>query len=327
MKKITIAILLIGLIPTLQAQESSSVFNFMKIPISSHAAALGGPNISLIDDDPTLTLNNPALLASVSDKTINLNYMTYLKGTQAASATFVKILGDRHTLGIGARFISYGDMDETDETGQILGDLSAKDIAVSGLYSYTLSEKWAGGATMHFLYSKYAEYNSMAIAFDLGLNYFDEDTDFSASLVARNIGVQLKAFDEHTEHLPFDLQLGISKGLAHLPVRISLTMTDITRWNSNYYYTGNSNQKKESFGKRLLNHFVIGMDILPTNYLYLSAGYNIRRANELKAAGSSHGAGLTFGGGITLKRLKFGIAYAKYHVSASSLLFNLSYNL
>ena len=176
MKKITITILLTGLIPTLQAQESSSVFNFMKIPISSHAAALGGPNISLIDDDPTLTLNNPALLASVSDKTINLNYMTYLKGTQAASATFVKILGDRHTLGIGARFISYGDMDETDETGQILGDLSAKDIAVSGLYSYTLSEKWAGGATMHFLYSKYAEYNSTAIAFDLGLNYFDEDT-------------------------------------------------------------------------------------------------------------------------------------------------------
>ena len=42
---------------------------------------------------------------------------------------------------------------------------------------------------------------------------------------------------------------------------------------------------------------------------------------------SSHGAGLSFGGGVQLERFKFQVAYGKYHVSTSSLNFNLSYQL
>lgn len=47
----------------------------------------------------------------------------------------------------------------------------------------------------------------------------------------------------------------------------------------------------------------------------------------MKINGSSHWAGFTCGTGIQLKRLKLGMAYAKYHVSSSSLIFNLSYTL
>ena len=42
---------------------------------------------------------------------------------------------------------------------------------------------------------------------------------------------------------------------------------------------------------------------------------------------SSHGAGLSLGGGLQLQRLKLNVAYAKYHVSTSSLLFNVTYCL
>lgn len=42
---------------------------------------------------------------------------------------------------------------------------------------------------------------------------------------------------------------------------------------------------------------------------------------------SSNGAGLSLGGGLNLNRFKLNIAYAKYHVSSSSLLFNVSYVL
>jgi hypothetical protein len=40
---------------------------------------------------------------------------------------------------------------------------------------------------------------------------------------------------------------------------------------------------------------------------------------------STHGAGLSFGGGIMLERFKLHLSYARYHVSASSLLINVSY--
>ena len=71
---------------------------------------------------------------------------------------------------------------------------------------------------------------------------------------------------------------------------------------------------------------MIGAEYIISEKFYVGLGYNFRRGYEMKAAGSSRAAGLSFGGGVNLKRLKFGIAYAKYHVSAPTLAFTLAYN-
>ena len=42
---------------------------------------------------------------------------------------------------------------------------------------------------------------------------------------------------------------------------------------------------------------------------------------------SNHGAGLSMGAGINLERFKINLAYGKYHVSSSSLVISLAYNL
>ena len=60
--------------------------------------------------------------------------------------------------------------------------------------------------------------------------------------------------------------------------------------------------------------------------MYRSAAYNFRRAYEMKAAGSSHAAGLSFGAGVQLKMFSAGLGYAKYHVGAPTLSFNVAYN-
>jgi len=79
----------------MEAQESQTVYNFLRLPVSAHAAALGGDNVSLIEDDPSLMWSNPALISSVSDKSINLNFMTYMQGAITASGSFTKIINDR----------------------------------------------------------------------------------------------------------------------------------------------------------------------------------------------------------------------------------------
>ena len=309
---------------TVWGQESSSVFNFLKITPSAHVAALGGENVSLTMDDASLIFGNPSQAAAVNDNTLALSYMTYLADTKVIGAAYTKVFSVRHTLGITAQMFNYGSMDETNEVGDVIGSFSAKDIDFSALYSYTLGGGWAGGATMSFISSKYAEYTSTAIAFDLGLHYNNEEKDFSFGLVMKHIGAQLSSFYEgQTEHLPFDLQAGITKRLEHAPLQISVTLRDLTRWSNHYYYNP---QKESGFGRKLFNHVVLGADLLPTENIYLSAGYNFRRANELKAAGSAHGAGLSFGGGYQSSKLKIGLAYAKYHVSASSFLINASYS-
>jgi len=307
-----------------RGQESTSVFNFLNLPTSAHTTALGGRNISLIEDDASLIFQNPALLASVSNNSLNLNFMTYMRGSKTGSASFSRIAGERGTWGVGVQFVGYGNMKETLETGEELGDVRALDMAISGMYSYSLSERWVGAATGKIIYSKYADYTSCGLAVDLGLNYYDEEHDFSVSAVAANLGGQVKAFGEDHERLPFNLQLGFTKSLGHAPIRFSVTMVDISRWSSKYYYHVS---KKPKGGSILMNHFCVGVDIIPTKQFYVAAGFNFRRAYEMKAVGSSHAAGLSAGAGLNIKKFKLGLAYAKYHVSAPTLSVSLSYSL
>lgn len=309
---------------SLKAQESTSVFSFLSLPTSSHATALGGKNISLIEDDISLVFHNPALLSSVNDKTMGLNFMTFMKGAKNGSAAYAQHVGERGTWGAGVQFVGYGSMEETSVSGEILGKMSALDMAVSGTYSYMLGEKWVGGATGKFIYSHYGEFTSCALAVDLGMNYFSEDDDFSLSAVARNIGGQVKAFGDHHEKLPFDLEVGFTKGLGHAPIKFSLTLVDLTRWSSSDYFSAG---KKISSGRIFTNHFNLGVDITPSRLFYIAAGYNFRRAYEMKAAGSSHAAGLSFGAGLNLSKFKLGLAYAKYHLGAPTMAFSLAYSL
>ena len=95
MKKTVFLFLLTLFAVTAGAQDSQTGYNFLRIPVSAHAAALGGENITIIEDDPSLMFSNPALLASVSDKSINLNFMTYMAGATTASASFNRIIKDK----------------------------------------------------------------------------------------------------------------------------------------------------------------------------------------------------------------------------------------
>jgi hypothetical protein len=188
------------------AQESAAVFNFLRLPISAHAAALGGNNISLIEDDVTLAYHNPALLINVSDNTLNLNYMTYITDSKVAGAMFNKVFGDRSVGAVSARYVDYGSFDGYDENNTATGSFAAKDIEVKIMYSYLLTDQLSGGVSGKFITSKYESYSSVALGVDLGLNYYDEEKNFSASLTLNNLGGQVKAFDDKTEKLPFDIQ-------------------------------------------------------------------------------------------------------------------------
>ncbi|MGM9699123.1 MAG: type IX secretion system protein PorQ [Prevotella sp.] len=296
------------------AQESETAYNFLRLPVSAHAAALGGDNITITDDDASMGFHNPALLSGVSDKTINLNFMSYMEGAKTASASFTKALRERATWFIGAQYIDYGKMKHTTSSGEIMGEVSAKDIMLCGAFEYNLTNRLSGGITAKFITSDLAGYNSLAVGVDLGLNYYDIDHDLSISAVARNLGGQIKAYEDDFEKMPLDLQVGISKRILESPIRLSLTMTRLNEW-------------KGSFA----NHLVLGADILLSENIYIAGGYNFRRADEMKISdaegSSSHGAGLSLGAGIQLQRFKLQLAYGKYHVSASSINVNISYIL
>lgn len=163
MKKYVISAILTLFATIIDAQESQTGYNFLRLPVSAHAAALGGDNITLIEDDEALIFHNPALLSSVNDKTVNLNYMNYMSGVNTASASFNRIVNDKASWAVSAQLVDYGKMKETDENNIQMGEFSAKDIAVAGYFSYMLGEKFAGGIAAKFITSYIGDYNSIAV--------------------------------------------------------------------------------------------------------------------------------------------------------------------
>ena len=264
----------------IKAQDSQTAFNFLRLPTSAHAAALGGENVTLTDNDAAMVFHNPALLNFVSDRTLGLNMMTYMQGSVTGSASYSQFVGDRGSWGIQGRFINYGEMKQTTVSNEETGTFHASDFAVGGTFAYGLKESnWSIGA------------------------------------VARNLGGQLKAYDDDFERMPLDVQLGVSKRLASSPLRFSATLVRLNDW-------------EYGIGK----HLVLGADLLLSDQFYIAAGYNAMRASEMKIrAGendeSSHGAALSIGAGMMLERMQLHVAYGKYHVSSTSLMINFSYAL
>lgn len=313
MKKFVLTLISTLFTCMLWAQEIQTEYNFLRLPVSAHAAALGGDNITIIEDDPALMFSNPALASSVSDKTVGLSYMNYMSGANYMGASYTKALGEKGTIAGGVQYMNYGKMKEYDQNNTQIGTFNASEIAIEGIFSYELAHNLVGGITAKFINSYIGNYSSMAVGVDLGLNWFEPDYQWSVSVVAKNLGGQIKAYEENYGKMPMDVQVGVSKTFAALPVRLSATLVDLTH----YDY-------------RFINHLNLGADILLSDNIWVGGGYNFRRADEMTIGtnedSSAHGAGFSVGGGINLERFKLNLAYGKYHAASSSVLVNLAYS-
>ncbi len=294
--------------------ESRTEYNFLRIPVSAHSAALGGDNITVYDDDASMMFSNPALLTNASNKTIGLNYMNYMQGANTLSASYNFTPFEHASLAFSGQFMDYGSMKETDSDGTITGDFNAKDISLAGYLAYMLTDRISAGVTAKIITSYIGNYNSMSVGVDLGLNYLNANGNFSLSVMAKNLGGQLKAYEDDYEPMPFDLQIGVSKRFPNTPLRLHATLVDVNHT-----------------GYKFKDHLVIGADLLLSNNIWAGCGYNFRRASEMSIGTgdeeSSHGAGFSLGAGLNLERFGVNFSWGKYHVGNSSVIINLSYKL
>lgn len=323
MKKTIILVFcwLLGL--ALSAQESKTAFGVLKLPTSAHVAALGGENNSTLDDDPAAAQHNPALFASVLHRTLGFTFMTYGDGAKWLGAQYVHAHGQRHTFGTFAQYMNYGTLSQTDESGVEIGTFTPKDLIFGLGYSYLLSENWAGGANLKWVHLSIADFHSSALVVDVGVNYFDQEHQRSLSLVLRNAGAQLYRYDGLTENLPYSLQMGYSQRLEHTPLRWTLTLVDLTRWDRQYYYVRDG--ETMSFARLLFNHVVVGADVYLSPQLSLAVGYNFRRAYELGLQGAGLGAGFTTGLSLVWQGMKLQLAWARYNKHHAALMGTMAY--
>ena len=325
-----LAVAAVALLARADDGSSTTAYNFLSVPVSSHVYGLGGHNITIIDDDINLVEQNPALLGAEFDHQVGLNYMRYIGDTNFAGVRYGQGVGKNGSVAAGIQYFGYGDIQGASVDGIATGNFTASDIAVSVTYSHDVTRNLRGGITFKYLYSKYEDYTAGAVAADLGLSYYDPTHEFSASLVAKNLGGQVKKFNEFKDNLPWDIQVGVSKMLGKAPLRLHFTAYELARWKSPYYKIEDVNNpnsglvKEESFSSNLLRHLVFGVDVLPTNNIYLGLGYNYRTRTDMATYKRDFMSGLSVCGGLKVRAFGIGAAFARPHTGAMTMMFNLT---
>jgi hypothetical protein len=302
-------------------------FEFIDMSVNAHLAGVGGNNVSIRDHDVNMILQNPALLNEEMYKNFSLSYLPFFADVKATSAVYAHDFGKRGKYGFGLQYMDYGNIMITDEVGTEFGEFSPSEyvFVVSSAHQinfYTL------GASLKFAGSQMAGYSSYALMGDLGGVFKHPKRDFTVGLVIKNFGLPLKKYTPDTKvNLPFDVQIGTTYKIEHMPMRISLTAHHLNQFDIIYSdptkkgitdLEGNEIKQKKTFADKLGRHFVVGTEFIISKGFQLRFGYNYLRRRELRLQTKSGGAGFSFGFMIKIKSFELAYSRAYYHVAGGS---------
>jgi len=317
-------------------------YEFLNLTNSARIAGLGGDFLAIKDDDITLTLANPSLITPEMNNNLSLSYVNYFTGPNYGylmySRNFKKVGSFVGTF----QYINYGKFTRADETGITNGEFSASEYALNVGWARQLSPLFSIGANGKLIYSSLESYQSFGIAVDVAGTYQSKNELFTASLLARNIGVQIVTYrDGNREPLPFEMQAGISQRLKHIPLRFSFLYNHIEKWDLSYEdpndpanqkdpVTGEtkSNSGISQFADNFMRHIVIGGEITIAKVLAIRLGYNYQRRQETKLYNHAGLSGFSAGVGLRVKM--FNLSYTRAIYETGSLnpnYFTLTLNL
>ena len=320
-----------------------NVYEFVNLPISARVSALGGNLITVKDDDNALAYGNPAALNPLMHQQATFNSAFYAAGINYGFLGYgfhLDKLGT--TLNGGLQYITYGDFIAADETGLQTGEFNAAEYVFNIGAGRQYSEQISYGINLKTIYSRLESYNSLGVAADAAVMYADTATNFTATLVFKNIGTQLSTYiDGNREDIPFEVQAGISKRLRYLPFRFSIIAHNLQRWNIRYddpnqveptSLFDDTPQEENRFAvmtDNFFRHFIFNGELLAgkADNFRIRFGYNHLRRAELNVNNLRSLAGFSTGVGIKVKKFRIDYGLAVYHLAGAVHHFGISTNV
>lgn len=323
-----------GLIAQVHSQSS---FRFVNLVASPRAAGFGGNMINVKDNDLSLAYANPALLNPTMDNQVSFTFLSYIAGINNGMFSYAKDIKDVGTFAVNMQFVGYGKIDETDNSGAVIGSFSANQTGINLAGSRQIAERFSAGVQLKFLFSNLERYTSFGMGIDLAGTYHVEEEFLTTSLVFKNIGYQLSSYYEGADKdpLPFEIQLGVSKKMKHAPFRLSLVLENLQQWDLSYTdpnligktdpLTGEPVEIEEAgFGEKLMLHTVFGLELVFTKNIMVQFGYNYRRRAELKTVEKPGLAGFSFGFGAKFGAFKISYALSGFNQAGAANHFGLA---
>lgn len=318
-----------SMVSSMYGQGGNTAYDFLEIPSSSYVFGMGGVNISSIHSDMDLASQNPALIGPENDKELKLGYMHYYGSSNFASVRYGQAAGERGAWAAGIRYLNYGNFQGYDNNGTYTGTFTAQDIVFEGTYAHDFTYRLRGGINVKMVYSAYEQYSAFAMAADLGLCYYDDNHDLSLGLTLKNMGGQLKRFEERYDRMPFDVQIGITKGFKQT-FSFSITAWHLTKWKLPYYTHEDGSETEQTepgFFRNFFKHLVFGVEYNPSDRFYINLGYNYKTASDMAAYQRHFLSGFSIGAGFNVKAYSVGVGFAVPHKGATTILLNLGLDI
>ncbi len=273
------------------------------IPIGSRGTAMGGSVVANTHGLESMYWN-PAGLANLEGTEAMFTHLPYFADIDVNFVGLATAMEDFGTVGIGAKIVSIGDIEETTETqpdgtGRVFGP-SLTIINVT--YSRVLTNNVSFGVTGMFINENIFEVSASGVAFDAGFMYDPGWHGLKAGFVVKNYGPEMSftgnGFERGADNRPtsannakFDLPSSINLGL-------SMDFLD----NGPNLATICGNFRSNNFSQDMLQG---GFEYSYNNMYFLRGGYNWSDQDDY-----IHGASLGAGLSVPMGDTKFTFEYS-----------------
>jgi len=228
---------LIGGVATAQTNPirlQSTAVPFMLISPDARSGGMGNLSLAMSPEANDLFGNTAKLPYLNDDRSFLINYTPWLKDlglndVYLASAGFYKKLDDKSSINSSLRFFSLGNIDFSDESGNVnLPSQRPSEFSYDLGYSILLTEKFSMGVTLRYIYSKLVSgsYGLSAINYragntlagDISLFYKqNEDLQgFHGGLLLSNLGGKISYSNETKNKYFIPANLGVGIGYLNI---------------------------------------------------------------------------------------------------------------
>ena len=301
---VVISFLILWIQPANGQSSTTQGFPVLQLEPSARAAALGGSLVAESNSDINAFFYNPAALHYGMDRSLSFSFLNHLSDIRAGFLAYGMDIQGIGTVGLGVRFLSWGDLERLDNQGNADGSFNAGDVAFTTGISYAYSESIRIGMNINSVFSRIDDRNASALAADLGVLYITDGGFLTAGIAVNNLGFTLSSLGSHEDELPINLQVSVSRRLQYLPLRISLTGFDL-----------NSVGIRTAPGSSLsqfMQYVLVGGEFLFSENFNLRFGYNHRQHDALKVKSRLDFAGFSFGTGIRVSRILFDYSFSSW---------------
>ncbi len=327
LKKIAFTSLFLLFILSANAQkEVYEAYPVLNLRSSARVAAFGMDFLSWQTNDISVAITNPSILSKEMNNQFAIGYTDLFAGIWQGNIAYSHSFNKLGSFSFGMNYVGYGNFKRTEPNGDEKGDFSVNDYMFTIGWGRMLDSNVYIGANIKPVFSQYESYSAIAIAFDVAATYLSNNRSFSATLMARNFGTQLKSFSGVEEKLPFQLELGISKKLKYAPFRLFVLATNLQKWDLREDDPLNPRDEVDPFTGEItrentfigildngFRHLNFAIDFQPSKNFYITLGYSWKQNREMYLQDAFSMAGFSYGFGFMIKKFQLSYARNEYH--------------